>query len=490
MRKILIGFICLTTFLVGRETITIDVKTAVGLVLKNNERVVQSLLSLPREKLELSLATRSWVPRLSIENKTGYERNEDFNLMLTNEVIVDTKVKLESQLPVIGTRMSILGKVRYRDDRRTTPNIRKDNLDGGYRAEVNQPISRGLFNSANRLDFNYARMKFKVDEYNRLIIKKEIIAEVFRRWSSMLVVKEKFSFNVEEVRRQSLLRDSSLLLLETGRITEVEYEQSEVDLKNAKHTLQTTISEMEGLKRDFFYFMGFLFEDFSKYELDLDKDFFLLEEDIFKDDNFEYLVEYALKNNVELKKARSETERARYEMMSFKSRMLPSINIYFFYDQTFYYKQNYHDDDIGGGLKFEYFFYDDEDKKRLEIGKEQFRISKLQNNILSERIKKDFFIYFNKKKQLEVEKGLLEERLAVFRKRWEQAKVLFELGKTTLIELEQVRYEIKQFETEYLDKFNERLDVFLELFLLVHYFPFSGEQDSIGSEIFLFDGKN
>ena len=484
------------TFLTAKEVITIDIESAIDLVLKNNEKIVESLLSLPREKLELQLATRSWVPKISIENKTGYEKDEDFDLILTNkvvltnEVIVDTKIKLESELPFIGTRMSVLGKVEYRKDWRTSPGLREDNLEGGYRVEVNQPIGRNLFSSAHRLDFNQAKKKFEIDKYDRLIIKKEIMAEIFRRWSSMLVVKERFSFGREEVNRQSLLRDLNRLLLETGRVTTIEYEQSEIDLRNAEHSLQITLSEMENLKRDFFYFMGFSFDDVAKYELDLEKNFFLLEDHIFKNNDFDYLVEYALKNNVELKKAKSQREKSYYDMVSLKNRMMPNVELYFFYDQTFYYNQSYRDNDIGGGMKFKYFFYDDEEKKRLEIGEEEFRISKFREDNLLERVKKDFFVYFNKSKQLAVEKEILEKRLIIFRKRWERSRQLFRLGRLTLIELEQMRNQIKEFEVEYLNRFKERLDVFLELFLLTQYFPFYSDQTSRGSGSSLFNGNN
>lgn len=478
------------TFLTAKEVVTIDIESAVNLVLKNNEKVVESLLSLPREKLELQLAARSWIPRLSIENKTAYENEEELGLILTNEVITDTKIKLESELPFIGTRMSVLGKVKYRKDLRISPGLRGDNLEGGYRVEVNQPIGRKLFSSAHRLDFNQAKKKFEVDEYNRLILKKEIMAEIFRRWSSMLIVKEKFSFAEEEVNRQSLIRDFNRILLRSGKITTIEYEQSEIDLINARHALQVVASEMESLKGDFFYFMGFPFDEFSKYELDLEKDFFLLEDRIFKDDEFDNLMEYTLINNVELKRAKSQREMSYYEMVRSKNQMAPTMDFYFFYDQTFHYNQSYHDNDMGGGVKFKYFFYNDEERRRLEAGKEQFRINILKENNLLERVKKDFSVYFNKRRQLAIEKELLEERIAVLKKRWERSRQLFRLGRLTLIELEQMRYQIKEFEVEYLNKFKERLDVFLELFLLTQYFPFYSDQTSRGSGSSLFNGNN
>lgn len=240
----------------GDKIIEMSLTEAVLLALRNNRTIKNAYLDRVVQKFNLKVAEDEFIPNIDIHGELERSRSDSdsdsggLKTTLTSETVTrEASTTITEKIPT-GARLSFVwSHSLYDNDADSSGSESQDDIGtGSWRVSVTQPLLKG-----GGIDVNMASLRSSRDQeqQNILGLKSTLMTTVTQTilaYRSFLQANQQVEISRASLERSKANLEVNKLLVETGRMPEMDMIQAEADVANKEFSYQQNLNQLDGAR--------------------------------------------------------------------------------------------------------------------------------------------------------------------------------------------------------------------------------------------------
>lgn len=301
--------------------ISLDVKEAILVALKNNQSLaVQKLMPL-MQKLNVEKSIAEFEPNITANISRNADRRGDSLNKTTNG-----SINLSKKLPA-GTRINLGVNLQHLEGR-------KENKD--YSAQttlsLTQPLLKGLGIKVNLASVRQAKINVQISEYELRGFVENLVAEVEETYWNLYLFQKQISIYEQSLELAKEQLEEIKERVKVGKLPEVDIAAAKAELASRKQALIEARNQFNKMKLHMLYLLN-LSSNLESKEIILKQEPVITEVNV---DNIQEHINTALKMRPDLNEARLRIKNGKLEIIKTKNGLLPKLDLFITIGETGY----------------------------------------------------------------------------------------------------------------------------------------------------------